>query len=154
MSHECIARWPVVRMVIFNPSAETTCSGYESKCGLQKEPYLKWSFGCETLKHHCDITGCKYITHDEKHGACLSVEELLKLPLEETEPTEESEPTDGAAAKLEAIKQVLSKRIDCLYRAIDNAEGKQKEWYQGKKAGYLDALSLLSESLESINIEL
>jgi hypothetical protein len=140
-------------MVIFNPSAETTCSGYEPKYGPKNEPRLKWSFGCETLKHHCNITGYKYITHDEKQGACLSVEELLKLQLEETEPTEESKPTDKAAAKLEAIKQVLSKRVDCLCRAIDAREG-QTEWYQGKKAGYLDALDLLDESLESIKIEL
>lgn len=101
VSNECIARLPFVRMVVFNPSAETTCSGFE--------------------------------------------------PLQNLE---DKKPADDAAAKLEAIMHVLSKRLDCLYRVIDKAEGEQKEWYQGKKAGYLDALSLLGDSLESIKIEL
>jgi hypothetical protein len=93
---ECVVRWPFVRLAVFYPSKETTCSSFES---------------LQSLK-------------DTK-----------------------------AAAKLEAIKQVLSKRVDCLCRAIDAREG-QTEWYQGKKAGYLDALDLLSCSLESIKIEL
>lgn len=100
---ECVARWPFVRMVVFGPSEERTCSDFKP---LQS--------------------------------------------LEDTKPAE----ADEAAAKLEAIKQVLSKRIDCLYRAIDKAEGGLKVWYQGKKTGYLDALDLLSCSLESIKIEL
>jgi hypothetical protein len=99
---ECVVRWPFVRLAVFYPSKETTCSSFES---LQS--------------------------------------------LKDTKAAE----ADETAAKLEAIKQVLSKRVDCLCRAIDAREG-QTEWYQGKKAGYLDALDLLDESLESIKIEL
>jgi hypothetical protein len=117
------------------------------------------------LKRCCN--NCRYYKAGDIAGECVAhgpyVLKVVFGPSEERtcsdfEPLRRLEDTktaeaDEAAAKLKAIKQVLSKRVDCLCRAIDARKG-QTEWYQGKKAGYLDALDLLDESLESIKIEL
>ena len=58
--------------------------------------------------------------------------------------------------KIDAVKAVLEKRISILKDAIQvrmKAE-KDTEWYEGKRDGYIDAHSLLNESLKSIKIEL
>ena len=58
--------------------------------------------------------------------------------------------------KIEAIKNVLTRRHDFLRHLLlsPNLNNQQKNYYEGKKDGYSDALDLLNETPEAIYVEL
>lgn len=61
-----------------------------------------------------------------------------------------------AELKIEAIQQVLMKRYGIITEQILTREmtEEQAQWYRGRAAGLVDAMDLLSDSLESIRVEL
>lgn len=65
---------------------------------------------------------------------------------------------NSAEKRIDAIKRVLKKRSDCLEVTLalkrNAKDWPDKKYYEGKKDGYDQAIELLGESLESINIEL
>lgn len=59
--------------------------------------------------------------------------------------------------KIEAIKAVLIQRYNCLRHILLNSTAKEKDvvaYYEGKKDGYLQAIDLLNDTIESICVEL
>ena len=63
-----------------------------------------------------------------------------------------------AEQKIEVIKQVLMKRytvlVDMIYDEGCDMDPEDNGWYRGRIAGYVDAMGLLDESLESLRVEL
>ena len=57
--------------------------------------------------------------------------------------------------KEQAIREVIWKRVECLYEIIKRTEDdKAREYYKGKKDGLMQAYSLIGETLASIRVEL
>lgn len=56
--------------------------------------------------------------------------------------------------KERAVAFVLARRVKCLEEVIPLREGADKAYFEGKKEGYMQAITLLQESEESVNIEI
>ena len=57
--------------------------------------------------------------------------------------------------KIEYIKAVLNARLEIVIRAKKYSDSvSDREYYQGKAEGYQQAIDLLSETDESIKVEL
>lgn len=56
--------------------------------------------------------------------------------------------------KIDAIRKVLGKRLDCLRDFIERGTCNDYEYFKGKADGYQQAIDLLNTSLESIRFEL
>jgi hypothetical protein len=58
-----------------------------------------------------------------------------------------------AEKKLQEIRRVLTQRL-AIVEIASERPSQDRDYFEGKRDGYAQALSLLSESLESISVEL